>query len=261
MRPDKNLRNYYEEYLEVYRSVSSDNGILDLQKLLKKGNSDMSFCLPFGTCLIDYSQLEYIHISDHCGEIVSYPVEDYTRGGLNFHAANFHPEDRVIFSRQVFRDIRAFWKTIPAGEISQYRFSFNHRYIRQDGTEMQFMQRSTFMEPDRDGDPVLNLLTFTDISDFKKDKSLVLSVSRYLQGKGYIQVFSKSYPGLELQPLTKREAEILKLSLEGLSNKMIAYKLFLSLQTIKNHKRNMMEKTGTRNLAGMINLSLKNGWI
>ncbi len=36
------------------------------------------------------------------------------------------------------------------------------------------------------------------------------------------------------------------------SNKMIADKLFVSLYTVKNHKRNMMEKTGTRNFARLI---------
>ena len=261
MMTEKNLRNYYEEYLEVCRSVSPGNGILDLDKLLKKGNPDMSLSLPFGICLIDYSQLEYVHISDHCSEIVSYSLEDYNNGGLDFHSAKIHPDDRVIFSDLVFRDIRAFWKTIPVGEISHYRFSFNHRYIRQDGSEMQFLQRSTFMEPNKVGNPVLNLLTFTDISEFKTDTCMVLSVSRYVKGTGYVNVFTKSYPGQEAHALTKRELEILKLSLEGLSNQMIADKLFLSLHTVKNHKRNMMDKTGTRNLAGLINLSLKKGWI
>jgi len=42
--------------------------------------------------------------------------------------------------------------------------------------------------------------------------------------------------------LTNREKEILKLISEGLSNKAIAEKLFLSVHTVKNHVKNVIQK-------------------
>ena len=117
------------------------------------------------------------------------------------------------------------------------------------------------MEPDPGGIPVLNLLTFTDIGDFKTDTSLVLTVSRLIDGQGYVKVFSKSYPQSVNTTLSKRELEILRLCIDGLTSKMIADKLFLSEQTVKNHKRNMMAKTSASNIAALISLSLMNNWI
>ena len=221
----------------------------------------MSYCLPFGTCLMDYSSKVYSYISDHCDEILSYSKDDYIEGGFDFQAQVFHPEDKVIFSGQVFRDIREYWKRIPPGEIKNYMFSFSHRYFRKDGTTSQLLQKSTYLEPNYSGIPVLNLLTFTDIGDFKTDTSLVLTISRLVNGEGYVKVFSKSYPQPGNTVLSKRELEVLKLCIDGLTSKMIADKLFLSVQTVKNHKRNMMAKTSARNIAALISLSLMNNWI
>jgi two-component system, NarL family, response regulator LiaR len=46
--------------------------------------------------------------------------------------------------------------------------------------------------------------------------------------------------------LSKRELEVLQLMSEGLSNREIAEKLFLSLSTIKTHSSNLFEKLGVK---------------
>ena len=262
MKKAADLRNYYDEYLDVCSSVSPLNGILELRKQLLKDSSAQGLRLPFGTCLMDYSCREYSYISDHCDEIMSYTKDEYEKGGFEFHVQNFHPGDRTVFVERVFRDIRNYWKHIPASEIDKYRFSFNHRYYRRDGSVSQLLQKSTYMEPNGTGEPVLNLLTFTDIGDFKTDASLVLTISRLVHGQGYVTVFSKKYPQEEMDIiLTKRELEILRLCLEGLTCVRIAERLFISVQTVKNHKRNMMAKTFTQNITGLINLCIRNNWL
>jgi DNA-binding NarL/FixJ family response regulator len=53
-------------------------------------------------------------------------------------------------------------------------------------------------------------------------------------------------------PLSDREKEVLRLIAEEYSNKEIADKLFISVRTVDAHKRNMLEKTGAKNIAGLI---------
>ena len=48
-------------------------------------------------------------------------------------------------------------------------------------------------------------------------------------------------------PLTAREAEVLGLVAEGLSNREIAARLFISANTAANHVRSILMKTGTAN--------------
>ena len=53
-------------------------------------------------------------------------------------------------------------------------------------------------------------------------------------------------------PLTDRELEILHLILKQNSNQEIAERLFISSRTVEAHKRNMLEKTGSKNVAGLV---------
>ncbi len=52
-------------------------------------------------------------------------------------------------------------------------------------------------------------------------------------------------------PLTKREKEILKLVMEEFTNQEISEKLFISVRTVEAHKRNLLEKTGSKTVAGL----------
>jgi DNA-binding CsgD family transcriptional regulator len=260
MKKEKSFGNCFEEYLEVCSSIIPKSEMLDLRMLAEEKNAVGVVSVPFGTCLIDYTRRNYPYMSIYIKDIDSYPREEYIKNGLDFHMGIWHPEDKIVFEEQIFRDIREFWRHIHPEEFPRYRFSFNHRYYRSDGSVSHLLQHSTYLEPEADI-PILNLAFVTDIGEFKSDHILILTVSHLVSGFGYVKVFSKSYIQQQKSFLSARESEILRLSLEGLSSKMIAEKLFISVLTVKHHKQNMMEKTSTNNITGLINLSLKNGWI
>lgn len=52
--------------------------------------------------------------------------------------------------------------------------------------------------------------------------------------------------------LSDREKEILLLIVNEYSNQEIADKLFISTRTVESHKRNLLEKTGCKNVAGLV---------
>lgn len=52
--------------------------------------------------------------------------------------------------------------------------------------------------------------------------------------------------------LSEREKEVLILITNEYTNKEIADKLFISIRTVETHKRNLLEKTGCKNVAGLV---------
>ncbi|PIQ47557.1 MAG: DNA-binding response regulator [Cytophagales bacterium CG12_big_fil_rev_8_21_14_0_65_40_12] len=52
-------------------------------------------------------------------------------------------------------------------------------------------------------------------------------------------------------PLTPREKEVLHLIVKEYSNQEIGDELFISVRTVDAHKRNLLEKTGAKNVAGL----------
>ena len=62
-------------------------------------------------------------------------------------------------------------------------------------------------------------------------------------------------------PLSSREKEVLKLILEEHSNSEIAGRLFISVRTVNAHKRNLLEKTGAKNMVGLVIYAIEKGLI
>jgi len=54
------------------------------------------------------------------------------------------------------------------------------------------------------------------------------------------------------QKLSLREIEVLGLIMQGLTNHEIAEKLFVSFETVKSHRKNILLKTGAKNTAALI---------
>jgi DNA-binding CsgD family transcriptional regulator len=53
--------------------------------------------------------------------------------------------------------------------------------------------------------------------------------------------------------LSVREVEVLALIMQGLTNQQIAEQLFISFETVRSHRKNILEKTGAKNTAALIN--------
>jgi two-component system response regulator DegU len=62
-------------------------------------------------------------------------------------------------------------------------------------------------------------------------------------------------------PLTKREAEVLRLMAEGKSNKSIGESLFISEKTVKNHVSSILQKLEVDDRTQAVIAAIKNGWV
>lgn len=66
---------------------------------------------------------------------------------------------------------------------------------------------------------------------------------------------------LNEDPLTPREREVLQLVAEGLTNTAIAAMLSISVKTVEKHRANIMSKLEADDLATLIRVAIKRGYI
>jgi DNA-binding NarL/FixJ family response regulator len=59
-------------------------------------------------------------------------------------------------------------------------------------------------------------------------------------------------------PVTRREVEILELTCQQFTAEEIAEKLFISVKTVNGHRNNLLQKTGSRNVTGLVIYAIKN---
>jgi DNA-binding NarL/FixJ family response regulator len=89
----------------------------------------------------------------------------------------------------------------------------------------------------------------------------VLRNERYISSEAtaiLLSVEEKKDTG-PLSQLTEREIEIVKLIADGLSNKEIGDRLFISHRTVDTHRTNLMSKLDVHNVAGIVKFAIVNG--
>jgi DNA-binding NarL/FixJ family response regulator len=86
-------------------------------------------------------------------------------------------------------------------------------------------------------------------------EELMQAISTVLTGKTFLS-FDASQTLLKVKDnniiLTRREIEVLELIAEGLTNNIIAARLFISSTTVDTHRKNLLTKFGVKNTAALV---------
>jgi len=107
------------------------------------------------------------------------------------------------------------------------------------------------------------------------DRDLFFAIEKIRQGKTYVSPNlseellddlvqigkGEGKPSFEIDPLTTREREVVKLIAEGRSSKEIADLLFISVRTVDNHRANIMEKLNLKKAADLVKYAIQKGYI
>lgn len=67
--------------------------------------------------------------------------------------------------------------------------------------------------------------------------------------------------GVKRDPITPRQRQVLKLVAEGQSTKEIAFTLNLSIKTVETHRVHLMQRSGIRDVAGLVKYAMHLGLI
>lgn len=87
---------------------------------------------------------------------------------------------------------------------------------------------------------------------------LIVAIKMVAQGRGYLgsgvaeTLFSKPKASIEKSPLTPRQEEVLEHLVNGLRNKEIGKKLYISIRTVEAHRQQIYKKLNIRTLADLI---------
>ena len=246
---------------DIKSNDSENSKVISELKELEVGFLNDHSSLLMDSCFVDYSGRQFACLYNLCHDHSNCFKNDLFQKNLYFHSLNFHPEDRKLWREEILPDIVQFLDSVLFDENKDYRISFNHRYIQSDGHISQFMHEGSLSCAENKCLPILNLKVFFEIGEVKTDDSMVLTIFRYSTELGYEKVFNRVYTNNHNTLLTQRELEIISLCHEGLSSKRIADKLKLSIHTVKNHKRKIMEKTQTHNITELIHTCILNHWL
>ncbi|HEX3384392.1 MAG TPA: response regulator transcription factor [Mucilaginibacter sp.] len=91
---------------------------------------------------------------------------------------------------------------------------------------------------------------------FYFNEHLSVTLIKQLVGPGHGDALSQQHV-----ELNDREIEVLKLVCQEYSNQEIADRIFLSVRTVEGYRARLFEKTGSKNLVGLVIFAIKRGII
>lgn len=172
-----------------------------------------------------------------------------------------HPED-LDFVLEAEETTILKMKEIGFEHSLNLKTSYCFRMKTTNNNYQLFHHQAIHIVKDREGRLAEALNIHTNINHITQINSKIVLVNGIGERNEYIQIdLSEKKPKIDIPLLSKREMEILPLLANGLSSVQIAEKLFISIQTVQVHRKNILHKTKSPNTSALIKKSIENGLI
>lgn len=203
------------------------------------------------TVIFGYHDFSIYHINTGTARYFGSTPEEITNVGASFIIScinNKQVESAIRNTKFISKELHA-----ASREDKQlYQSSYvNCNITCQIGNNHRSLFHAFPVMFDEIGNPLIGMFLIYDLEPFMTSG---IWWYRYKIGEKVFLYHSETMVLSEMDLLTAREFEILKLIANGATSKDIAAQLFLSVNTVDNHRRNMLKKSGAVDTSSLIHL-------
>lgn len=207
--------------------------------------------------IYDIYQKRYVFVRNRFRELIDYDDKTAAEEGYSFFFRLMHPDD-ISFVLDTCIRATEFMLEVPAEQRKDFKTVFEFRLRNNQGKYIRFIQQMVTLELDLRGNMWLILILMDVNPNQQESKSFLRSTINIKTGKTY--QFTEEREEKQSQ-LSKREIEILGLIAKGMASKEIAEQLFLSVNTVNNHRQRIIEKMDVNNTSEALTYAIKIGII
>jgi len=168
--------------------------------------------------------------------------------GIPYFLSLIHP-DEIVSWMLIIKELMEFYMVnYEVEDLKKLEFQYNYRLRVDKDKYLNILENQVNLIADDHGKPIVGLGHFTVFGQGKRKP--MKAVARFLNSKNeYETVYRKIYGSSLLEEgISNRERDILRLLAIGLTNDQIAEKLFISVHTVKTHRKNMLAKCNVKNI-------------
>lgn len=235
------LQDFYDFFISLKCSVNQDDyyAFEDRKKLLMQlsevENSSMA--------LYDINKNGYAFVHSKFDNQLSYPHNSWDKKEPGYFF-NLMPLSDLEFSIDTTIKTFRYFDQQKIENPEDYKLIFEFRLSDPAGNLYRFLQQCIILEKDSNGNPWLILILNDLIPNRPSQTELLRKLIHMPSGKHCLfnddQTSSDKF-------LTRRETEILGLLSQGLQSKEISDRLFISVNTVNNHRQKIIEKLHAEN--------------
>ena len=206
------------------------------------------------TFLIDVKHLRVIQASGSVLKYTGYSPAEFGDNVLLKFMSMFVPKQRSFMSDFVTW-ILSIEKNVPLEFKSrQFISAWGMRLFHKDGQSMRCYIDIIPIEFNAQNNPTVLMMSFQEVSHLVKGEDYCMRGIFGEDDKKIFVYYSKEDRTIDSEIISEREREVLQYISQGLDTKQIAGELKISTNTVDNHRRNMLARTGTRDTTALIQL-------
>lgn len=205
--------------------------------------------------IIDYQKKSFEYVSDNPLFLCGLMAEQVKELGYAFYFRNVIDKDlNLLF--QINESGFDFYDKLPLDQRKLYTISYDFHIINERGKEILVNHKLTPVFLTSDG-KIWKAMCIVALATNQTAGNITISKDNSDIIWKYNQENGSWKPDKKIQ-LTERELEVLRLHAMGLTINDIAGKLFLSIDTVKFHRRKLFEKIEVQNITDALSYAVNN---
>lgn len=253
---DPEFERLFAQYISLFDRQEFDESLLDdaaadrhldfLRQLAAVENSSVA--------VMDTCRRRYRFVQSRFLPMLGIPMDELMQRGPRAFYEIMHPDDvRPVIT--TLTEGFGFLLSRAVEERKEWKVVYDFRLRNAAGEYVRFVQQLLPLELDIRGNIWLMLM----INDVAPVRTAGSAPQRMLMNvkTGAVHPLGEESAAL----LSKREVEVLRLISQGKRSKEVAEDLFLSVNTVNNHRRNILEKTNAGTTAEAIRYAMGLGLI
>jgi DNA-binding CsgD family transcriptional regulator len=217
---------------------------------------------PLVVAVYNYPLQRYTFISESVTKITCLKPEDFTKeNGAEALIRAMDERARKAMLETIMPSLMKACATFPS-EIKNLRFSSCVQIHQTETIKKWVLMNLYILEATPEGFPLLSCTLVQDVDMIKKDDLIYFS-ERLLKSDNQEVMLRQGVLSDKEEELnlSKREVEVLQYICKGYNTAEIAEKMFVSFNTIKKHRTNILNKNNCSNTPELINKAMIMGVI
>lgn len=249
------LSNLWETYTEQY---TRDRQQMIPNAVISKYVSELMSLGPFYCYVLDLFDSSIYNVHENTCNILGMDSHPASVSEIMSH---IHPDDLayVMAAEKACLD-----KILEIGfeHLRYLKVSYCFRMKVADGSYHLFRHQSIHLSADEKGRLAMALNIHTDIEHITSINNHIVVVNGIGKRNDFYQIdLSAKQSAESISPnFSKREREVLVLIVAGFSSLQIAEQLFVSVETVRVHRRNILKKTNCNNSSSLVRRCLEQSW-
>ena len=247
---NKSIDKLKNEYAKIKRSLHCYVMEEDYKRLALKVTSlkELAQIENRSISLYDLNKNKFILKVDKHIELLGYNSQAVNINNIDRYHEMIHCED-LPFMYDSEIQMFYFLRSKSGEEKKDYKLVYDYRVRNRTGSFIRFLHQMVIYELDQQFNSWIVLILSDVISEYPNDEK----PKRFIVNTKTKEIclFNEEL-GVASRLLTKREQEILGLLSQGYNSHEISSKLFISINTVNNHRQRILEKTDTNNIAQAI---------